>query len=87
MLFTSFPLKRRGTAILDHGVVHFHLELTQSWMFGIINRKLSEVFFEKKSSGKIECLGFCYVKKSEYKSRRERGYIQEDTKRLKLRWK
>jgi len=28
MLFTSFPLKRRGTAILDHGVVHFHLELT-----------------------------------------------------------
>lgn len=58
-----------------------------SWMFGIVNGKLSEVFFEEKSNGKVECLGYCYVKRSEYKSRKEQRYIREDTKRLKLRWK
>lgn len=58
-----------------------------SWMFAIINRRLAEIFFEEKSGGRVECPGYCYVKRSEYKSRKERDYIREDTKRLKLRWK
>lgn len=54
-----------------------------SWSFGIVNNKLAEIFFEGKK-GKTVFLGHCYVKESEYKTKRERRWIKEDIARVKL---
>ncbi len=54
-----------------------------SWCFAIINNKLAEVYFEKKN-GEVKFLGHCYIKKSEYKSKKEKAWIEKDTTRVKL---
>ncbi len=54
-----------------------------TWSFGIINGKLAEIYFEKKK-GKFLPFGHAYVKASEYTNRREKTWIQEDTKRIKF---
>lgn len=56
------------------------------WQFGIINSRLAEVYFERKK-GKTEIMGHCYVKKKDYKTKQELKDINEDTKRLKLKYK
>lgn len=54
-----------------------------SWSFAIINNKLAEVHF-KKDGKTITFLGHCYVKASDYKTKKEQKYIKEDTEELKL---
>lgn len=54
-----------------------------SWRFGIVNSRLAEVYFERKSN-RIVFKGHCYVEESEYKTKREKKWIKEDTKKLKL---
>ena len=49
-----------------------------NWCFAIVNNKLVEIFFEK-NKGKIEFLGHCYIKESEYKSKKEKLWIKQDT--------
>jgi hypothetical protein len=53
------------------------------WSFAIINGGLAEIFFEKKGNN-TKFLGHCYVKKEEYKTKREQKWIVEDTKRFRL---
>jgi len=53
------------------------------WSFGIINNKLAEVFYKIKGK-KIQFMGHCYVKKSEYKTKKEKRYIEKDIKKIKL---
>lgn len=53
------------------------------WSFAIINNKLAEIYFEKKR-GKIKFLGHCYVKKSEYKLKDEKGWIRKDTAKFRF---
>lgn len=48
-----------------------------TWQFGVVNGKLAEVFFEKKN-----ILGFCYVKASQYKTKKEKMWIKSDTQKL-----
>lgn len=55
------------------------------WCFAIINGKLAEIYFEKKK-GKIEFLGHCYVKRTEYDSKEEQNMINEDIKNVRLRY-
>ena len=57
-----------------------------NWCFAKVNSKLAEIYFEKKR-GKTKFLGHCYVKKSEYKTKRELAWIEEDTKKVKLDYK
>lgn len=54
-----------------------------NWCFAIINGRLAEIFFEK-SGNKLEFLGHCYVKKEEYKTKKEQKWIDEDTRKYKL---
>ena len=54
-----------------------------SWCFAIINNKLAEVYFEKKK-GKIKFLGHCYVRRSDYRSKREKEWIKKDTIRVQF---
>ena len=57
-----------------------------NWCFAIINGRLAEIFFEKKRN-KIEFLGHCYVKKEEYKTKKEQKMITEDTKKFKFSYR
>lgn len=54
-----------------------------SWSFGIVNTKLAEIFFENKK-GEINILGHCYVKESEYKTKKEKRWIQEDIRKIRV---
>lgn len=56
------------------------------WSFAIVNGKLAEIYFEKVK-GKLVFNGHCYVKKSEYKTKKEQKYIDEDTKKYVFSFK
>ena len=49
-----------------------------NWGFAIINNKLAELYFEH-TKGEPKILGHCYVKKEEYKTKKEQNMIKEDT--------
>ena len=53
--------------------------MNSGWSFAIVNKKLAEIYFEK-IKGKLVFNGHCYVKKSEYKTKKEQKYINQDTK-------
>ena len=48
-----------------------------NWSFAIINKKLAEIYFER-TKGKPKILGHCYVKKEEYRTKKEQKTIKED---------
>ncbi len=48
-----------------------------NWSFAIINSKLAEVYFER-TKGKPKFLGHCYVKKEEFRSKKEKKMIEMD---------
>ncbi|TSC86393.1 MAG: Uncharacterized protein G01um101416_666 [Microgenomates group bacterium Gr01-1014_16] len=48
-----------------------------NWCFAIINRRLSELFFEKRGRG-VKFLGFAHVKRDEYGTKREQKMIDKD---------
>ncbi|MBI3290313.1 hypothetical protein HYZ78_02865 [Candidatus Microgenomates bacterium] len=57
-----------------------------NWCFAKINNRLAEIYFEKtKKEPKI--LGHCYVKASEYKTKKEQGYIKSDTAKFRFTYK
>lgn len=56
------------------------------WCFAIINGKLAEIYFEKVR-GKIKIIGHAYVKKEEYKTKKEQKYINQDTTRFQFRYR
>lgn len=53
------------------------------WSFGLVNKRLAEIFFNRKN-GKIKFTGHALVKKEDYKTKRETKWIEEETKRVKL---
>ena len=53
------------------------------WSFAILNGRLAEVSFEKKK-GKILFWGHCYVKNDEYKTKKEKNWIKNDTSKIRL---
>ena len=54
-----------------------------NWSFGIVNNKLAEIYFEKKKKN-VTFIGHCYVMESEYKTKKEKKWIQEDREKVKL---
>ena len=59
---------------------------TMYWSFALVNNRLAEVFYEMKR-GKPYIFGHCYVKKIEYKTKREQNYIRQDTQKFRFTWK
>ena len=57
------------------------------WSFAIINGKLAEIHYDKMKNGILKLYGHCYVKKSEYKTKREQKFIREDTKKMIFSWR
>lgn len=56
------------------------------WSFGIVNNRLAEVFFER-DKGKVRFLGHAYVEESEYKTKSEKRWMQEDTEKVRLTYR
>ncbi len=57
-----------------------------NWGFASVNGKLAEIFFER--NGNTVCLtGYCYVKRKDYKTKREQKKIADDTKKYRLTYK
>jgi hypothetical protein len=54
------------------------------WSFAIVNNKLAEVHFDKKKNGRIKIFGHCFVHRKEYKTKQEKKWIREDTKRMRF---
>ncbi|MEK7513789.1 MAG: hypothetical protein AAB580_02770 [Patescibacteria group bacterium] len=57
-----------------------------SWCFAKINNKLAEIYFEEKQ-GKPKIFGHCFVRKSEYKTKKELNWIDKDIKKFKIIYK
>ena len=57
------------------------------WCFAMVNGRLAEIFFRHKKDGEPVIEGFCYVKASEYKTKREKQHIKIDTKRYRFTYR
>ncbi len=53
------------------------------WCFAKINGRLGEIYFDKVR-GKNKIRGHCYVKLEEFKTKKERRQIKEDTAHCKF---
>lgn len=56
------------------------------WCFAIVNNKIAEIFFQRKR-GKLYLEAHCYVKESEYKTKREKLWIAKDSKKYKFTYR
>lgn len=56
------------------------------WCFAIINGKLAEIFFDQKKNERI-VFGHAYVKESDYKLKREKIWIEKDTKKCQFSYR
>ena len=55
-----------------------------SWCFAIINKRLAEIYFDKKKNGQIKFLGHCYIKRENYKDKQELSYLNQDIKKFRF---
>ena len=51
-----------------------------SWNFGIVNKRLVEIYFEERDS-QVVPHGHCYVTRDEFTTKREQKEIDADIKR------
>lgn len=54
------------------------------WCFAIVNNKLAEIYFKKKKNGKNKIFAHCYIKREDFKTKKEQKQIFEDIKRVKV---
>ena len=54
-----------------------------SWCFAIVNGRLAEIYFDETKKGP-KFIGHCYVKKSEYKTKKEQNWIEADVAKFKF---
>jgi hypothetical protein len=48
-----------------------------SWCFAKVNNRLAEIYFNETKKGP-KVWGHCYVKKEEYKTKKEQEWIKKD---------
>lgn len=56
------------------------------WCFAKVNNRLAEIYFEETKNGS-KIIGHCYIKLSEYYTKRENNWITEDTKKFQFAYK
>ena len=54
------------------------------WAFALINKRLAEFHYEINKGKFYMTYGHCYVKRSEYKTKKEQKWIERDTKKYRL---
>jgi hypothetical protein len=55
-----------------------------NWCFAKVNNKLAEIYFEKDTNGTIRLFGHCYVNENEYKTKKEKRWINNDISKFRL---
>ena len=58
-----------------------------NWCFAIINNRLAEIYFESKRKRNPKVIGHCYVKREEYRTKKEQKMIEEDIVRYKFSYR
>jgi len=53
----------------------------------MVNNRLAEIYFDHKKNGEPIMHAHCYVKKSEFKTKREQRHIKIDTKRYRFTYR
>ena len=56
------------------------------WCFAKVNNRLAEIYFEKTKKGP-KITGHCYVNVDEYNTRKEKRWIETDTKKFQFVYK
>lgn len=54
-----------------------------SWCFALVNNRLAEIYFDKVK-GKSKIVAHCYVKRQDYRTKKEQKWIKQDTKKYRL---
>ena len=57
------------------------------WAFALINGRLAEFHYEVKKGKSYMTCGHCYVKRSEYKTKKEQRWIDTDTKKYRFTYR
>lgn len=58
------------------------------WSFAKVNGRLAEVFFDRKDNEKEPRMrGHCYVSESEYKTKKEKKWIKQDTEKYQFSYR
>ena len=57
------------------------------WCFALVNNRLEEIFFDKTPKGKTKILGYYYINRRDYKTKKEQKWIKEDTARVRLTYR
>ena len=55
-----------------------------NWCFATVNNKLAEIFFNKKKGKKPEIFAHCYIKETEYTTKKEKQWIANDMKKYRF---
>lgn len=59
-----------------------------TWSFAMVNGRLSEIFWDlKRDRKKRKVDAHCYVKRSEYKTKREQAMIDKDLEYYRFSWR
>lgn len=54
-----------------------------AWCFALVNGRLAEIYF-KEGKGRPKIWAHCYIKKEDFKTKREQKQIASDTRRVKV---
>ena len=57
------------------------------WCFAKVNSKLAEIYFEKDKKGKNKVFAHCYVDSKDFKSKKEKLWIRNETKKFAFTYK
>lgn len=57
------------------------------WSFAIVNGRLTEIHYDEKKNGDQAIQGHCYVKESEYHTKKEKGWIKKDTEKMRFSYR
>lgn len=60
--------------------------MDSGWCFAKVNNKLVEVYFEKRR-GKPVFFGHCYINIADYKTKRDKKWINSDTQKYDFIYK
>jgi len=55
-----------------------------SWCFAKVNNRLAEIFFDEGKNKEPLIIGHCYVRRDEYKTKKEQKWIDVDLKKIKV---
>lgn len=56
------------------------------WCFGLVNKRLAEIFFEKKGKA-FKIFSHVLVKESEYAMKKEKEWIKKDVQKVRFSYK